>query len=140
VSDLINDEQQLNGAKYLSGYEISVYDDGFGPLWISRNSIGTNGVVRARTWEDAYSICEDEFFLEATETMDEIVKEYGSEWIENACFQEAFGFRNNGANIRDVIGHGIYSKDMNGDCLDLLTAEMVADLGIVLDITEQDGD
>jgi hypothetical protein len=140
VSDLINDEQQLNGAKYLSGYEISVYDDGFGPLWISRNSIGTNGVVRARTWEDAYSICEDEFFLEATETMDEIVKEYGSEWIENACFQEAFGFRNNGANIRDVIGHGIYSKDMNGDYLDLLTAKMVADLGIVLDITEQDGD
>jgi hypothetical protein len=68
------------------------------------------------------------------------VKEYGSEWIEDACFQEAFGFRNNGANIRDVIGHGIYSKDMNGDYLDLLTAEMVADLGIVLDITEQDGD
>jgi hypothetical protein len=140
VSDLINDEQQLNGAKYLSGYEISVYDDGFGPLWISRNSIGTNGVVRARTWEDAYSICEDEFFLEATETMDEIVKEYGSEWIEDACFQEAFGFRNNGANIRDVIGHGIYSKDMNGDYLDLLTAELVADLGITLNITEQDGD
>lgn len=35
------------------------YDDGYGPLWISRNSIGINGIVRARTWEDAYGICED---------------------------------------------------------------------------------
>jgi hypothetical protein len=29
---------------------------------------------------------------------------------------------------------------MNGDYLDLLTAELVADLGITLNITEQDGD
>lgn len=76
-SELINDSQQLIGAKYHSGYAIQTYDDGYGPLWISRNSIGINGIVRARTWEDAYGICEDEFFPEATETLDEIVKEYG---------------------------------------------------------------
>jgi hypothetical protein len=140
MSELIKDGQSFDGAKSGSGYEIRTYDDGFGPLWISRNSIGITGIIRAQTWEDAYSICEDEFFPEADETMEEIVKEYGSEWIEDACFQEAFGFRPNGANIRDVIGHGIYSKDMNGDYLDRLTAEMVADLEITLNITEQDGD
>jgi hypothetical protein len=140
MSDLIKDGQTFDGAKTGSGYEIQTYDDGFGPLWISRNSIGINGIVRAQTWEDAYSICEDEFFPEADETIDEIVKEYGKTWYEDACFQEGFGFRNNGPNSTDKLNHGIYSKDLNGDHLDLLTDEMVADLGITLNITEQDGD
>ena len=75
---MIEDGQQLVSAKYVpSGYSIHTYDEGFGPLWISRNSIGINGIVRARTWETAYNICEDEFFPEADETMEEIVKEYG---------------------------------------------------------------
>jgi hypothetical protein len=79
ASTEINDEQQFNGAKYGSDgqYEIKTYDDGYGPLWISRNSIGINGIVRAKSFEDAYSICEDEFFPEADETMEEIIKEYG---------------------------------------------------------------
>ena len=42
---LITDDQQLDGAKTRSGYEIQTYDDGFGPLWISRNSIGINGMI-----------------------------------------------------------------------------------------------
>jgi hypothetical protein len=74
----LDNETRLIGARYVSsGYEIPTYDDGFGPLWISRNSIGINGIVRAQTWEDAYSICEDEFFPEADETVDELVAEYG---------------------------------------------------------------
>lgn len=60
--DLINDTQVLKGAKTRSGHDIPIYDDGFGPLWIHRNSLGFTGIVRAQTWEDAYSICEDEFF------------------------------------------------------------------------------
>src|ERR1039457_3403378 len=76
--ELITDDQTLNGARYhRAEFSIATYDDGYGPLWISRNSIGINGIVRARTWEDAYSICEDEFFSEASETMEEIVREYG---------------------------------------------------------------
>jgi hypothetical protein len=77
TKELITDEQSFDGASYASGHSIQTYDDGFGPLWISRNSIGINGIVRAQTWEDAYSICEDEFFPEAHETIEEIVKEYG---------------------------------------------------------------
>ena len=76
-TSLIEDGQSLKSAKSRFGYPIAVYDDGFGPLWISRCSIGINGIVRAQTWEDAYGICEDEFFPEANETMEEIVKEYG---------------------------------------------------------------
>jgi hypothetical protein len=178
MANLIIDGQELVGAKYQSGYELQTYDDGFGPLWVSRNSIGINGIVRAQTWEDAYSICEDEFFPEADETIDQIVKEYGFKrehvkivrdasgersarypedypngelavefvrwetietpssdaWAENELFQESFGFRPNGPNVRDTHKHGIYSKDLSGDSLDRLTPELLSDLGIVLDI------
>lgn len=191
-SELINDSQQFIGAKYHSGHAIQTYDDGYGPLWISRNSIGINGIVRARTWEDAYGICEDEFFPEATETLDEIVKEYGfrrehkkvvrdssvtvstehcavgerfdrypedypngkllpafvrwetvetpdaEAWADNELFQESFGFRPNGPNTRDKLNHGIYSKDLNGDCLDLLTPELLKDLDITLEIKDEE--
>lgn len=179
---VITDNQTFNGAKYQSGYDIQTYDDGYGPLWISRNSLGINGIVRARTFEDAYSICEDEFFPEADETIEEIKKEYGFKrehvkmvndgtqvrqdtaddyvpggfkegisfvewqtretpdpdaWSENELFQEAFGFRPNGPNVRDKLGHGIYAKDLNGDYLDRLTPELIADLGLILDISEE---
>lgn len=57
-------------------------------------------------------------------------------WPDNELFQESFGFRPNGPNSTDKINHGIYAKDLNGDCLDLLTPEMIADLDIKLDITD----
>ena len=188
MKPLIQDGQSLIGAKYASGYEIPTYDDGFGRLWISRNSIGINGIVRAQSFEDAYGICEDEFFPEADETVDELVKEYGfrreykkvvkdssvlvagehtgvgerferypedypegklrptfvrwvtvetpdsDAWMENELFEEAYGFRPNGANARDKIRHGIYQKDLNGDYLEPLTSELIAELGISLEI------
>jgi len=78
MQSLITDEQQLISAAYdPSGYSIPVYDDGFGQLYILRDSLGVRGICRAKTWEDAYSICEDEFFPEADETMDELIREYG---------------------------------------------------------------
>jgi hypothetical protein len=194
----IKDGDSLKGAKTRSGYAIQTYDDGFGPLWISRNPIGINGIVRAQTWEDAYGICEDEFFPEAGETVDELVKEYGFKrehvkiiksnvsipesdrpsclgafekvaelsdysdngrlpvglflrwetvetpdpdaWTENELFCEAYGFRPNGPNSRDKHNHGIYQKDLNGDSLDPLTDEMLADLEITLEIESEDLD
>lgn len=74
---LINDSQRLVGARTRFNSEIKTYDDGFGQLYIHRNSMGICGIVRAKTWEDAYGICEDEFFLEADETIEDLIKEYG---------------------------------------------------------------
>lgn len=173
----INDDQSLVSAAYSHGLAIPVYDDGFGALYIHRDSMGISGIVRAQSWEDAYSICEDEFFPEAGETCEEMAKEYATEfmsgrelWLhengnswdawqalseaqksaaysgggkdvpfagnftEHDCWQEAYGFRPNGRNSSDKIGHGIYAKDMNGDSLELLTPELVAALGITLEI------
>jgi hypothetical protein len=198
--ELIKDGESLVSARYKSsGTDIPVYDDGFGRLFIYRNSIGVGGIVRAQSWEDAYNICEDEFFPEADETMEDIVREYGFKrdhlkiihpairktapvtyvngyvevfnidhsiereatmadyeltggklldgqfvrWeirdtpdpdagLENGLFCEAFGFRPNGPNTHDKIGHGIYSKDLNGEFLDTLTKEMLDIIGIEL--------
>ena len=93
---LINDSQNLIGATSRFGSAIKTYDDGYGDLFIHRDSMGISGIVRARTWEDAYSICEDEFFPACDLTLDEIKKEYdfirehvkivrGQDGIERDC-------------------------------------------------------
>lgn len=79
--NLINDTQSLISAKTRFGYTIKTYDDSYGPLFIARNSIGIYGIVRAQTWEDAYSICEDELFDEATDTAEEMEKEFSTQYL-----------------------------------------------------------
>lgn len=39
--------------------------------------MGVVGIIRAQTWEDAWSIAEDEMFPDCDLSADEIVKEYG---------------------------------------------------------------
>lgn len=191
AGNLIQDEQTFDGAKTQFGSQIKTYDDGNGPLFIMRDSMGILGIVRADSWESAFSIAEDEFFPEATETIEEIQREYNfkreykkvircaiedseihdclkagekfasmadytdngklpegaflrwetietaaddaSAFVENELFQESFGLRPNGPNGSDTLKHGIYSKDLNGVFLDLLTAEMVEALGLTLE-------
>ena len=190
---LITGTQALVSASR-NGHSIPVYDDGFGDLYIHRDSMGITGIVRAQSWEDAYGICEDEFFPEANETIEALRAEYNvrrehvkiltdktgsiweatpedyeggtlrpgvqlyrwesrdvpadypGAWMENALFQEAFGFRPNGPRAgnwengepKDPNGHGIYAKDLNGDYLDVLTPELAERLEIQLEIAELD--
>jgi len=119
--------------------------------------MGVQGIIRAQSWADAYEIAEDEMFDDCDLTHDEIVKEYGfrveyvqpygsgvtsreetpdpEAWPENPLFQEAYGFRPNGMRDHSKPMSHIYAKDLNGESLDLLTPAMMADLGIVLNIT-----
>lgn len=177
-SELINDEQSLVSAQFQHGTPIQTYDDGWGPLFILRDSMGILGIIRAQSWEDAYSIAEDEMFPDADMSWEEMEKGYSTEyksgrelWMhengnnweawkalsdaekeavfrapgkdvpftgelsEHPCWQEAYGFRPNGARSGSTspMSH-IYSKDLNGESLDLLTPAMLSDLGIVLNI------
>lgn len=141
-STLITDEQSLVGATSRFNSPIAVYDDGFGPLFIHRDSMGISGIVRAQTWEDAYSICEDEFFPAADEEAGEEsarieAMEDGEEKNHaQACWDEAYGYRGNGRQEKDGGSSYVYAKDLNGDSLDLLTPELLAELEITLQIED----
>ena len=100
--------------------------------------MGISGIVRAQTWEDAYEICEDEFFPAATETHEEWIAEYGEDYTDNACWQEAYGFRNNTRTEEDGTLSSIYAKDLNGDSLERLTPALLERLEITLEIAENE--
>lgn len=138
TSALITDNQTLAGATSRFGSTIPVYDDGFGQLYIHRDSMGISGIVRAQSWEDAYGICEDEFFPAATETEEELVAEYGEDYQDDDCFQESFGWRNNSRKEPDGSTSILYAKDLNGDALDVLTPALLAELEITLNITDNE--
>lgn len=131
---LINDTQRLVAAKNHFGSSIPIYDDGFGPLFIHRNSMGISGIVRAQSWEDAHGICEDEFFPSAdSEATDKPYSELSEH--EQECWNESYGYRPNGiGGPTPKQDCGIYAKDLNGDALDLLTPEFLAELEITLEI------
>lgn len=74
--------QSLKGAKGRFGLNIPVYDDGYGDLYILRNSMGVAGIVRSSSWETAYSICEDEFFPEAP-SWEELKEEFKEVYISS---------------------------------------------------------
>jgi hypothetical protein len=146
---LITDNQSLVSAAFVH-YEganpiaIPVYDDGFGPLFIHRDSMGVSGIVRAQTWEDAYSICEDEFFPAADldarkeqERIDELPPGKEKDHSQD-CWEEAYGYRGNSRRESDGTLSSIYAKDLNGDSLDLLTPELMEALCIVLEIENED--
>ena len=111
------------------------YDDGRGPLWVLSDSMGITGVIRAASFETAYEIAEDEFFSEADLNYEAIAKECGctlDDLIDNPIFQESYGFRPNGPNERDIMGHGIYEKDLNGDSLLELTPKRLKSLHLTV--------
>jgi hypothetical protein len=144
TTQLIHDGQMLVSAKSSFGHAIPVYDDGYGPLFIHRDSMGISGIVRAQTWEEAYSICEDEFFPAAdTDANEESARiEAMPDGKEKnhaqACWDEAYGYRGNSRKEKDGTLSYVYEKDLNGDSLNLLTPELLAQLEITLEITTDD--
>jgi hypothetical protein len=74
---IIPEDLCLTGACHHRGnVKIATYDQGWGKVYIMRNSMGIQGITRCICWEDAWEICEDEFFPEADETVKEIEKDH----------------------------------------------------------------
>ncbi len=136
MNTTITADKQLNPDNFglafttRSGYPIKYYDDGYGPLWIYRDASGLIGIVRARTWEDAYGIVEDEFL--PVVPADEVHEAYGmtAEEFHSKTHQE----RNESGEWPDLLegysyqsnatGTGIVYHDLNGEQLDPLTIEL----------------
>jgi hypothetical protein len=133
---------------------IQFYDDGYGPLWLHQNSLGITGIVRARNESDAYEIFEDEFFPEADETPEELIKEYAFKvdyvrltddtgafagWNRIETFDDnpdtQWETISNNEGFLESFGYRpnggqLYAKDMNGDWLEILTPERMNELDI----------
>lgn len=60
TATLIQDDQALESAASEHGTPIRTYDDGYGPLYVYRTSLGITGIVRAMSWEGAYDCVLDE--------------------------------------------------------------------------------
>jgi hypothetical protein len=109
-------------------YQVSrFYDDGDGPVFIYQDASGLLGIVRARSWEDAWSIVEDEILDDADETDPDLIAALQS---EDADIPEGYGYRPNGNGHNPWNQSHIYSEDHNGSELRLLTyADMDRDSG-----------
>lgn len=55
----------VNHGALESCYSSRFWDDGFGPVWRYAETMGTLGVVRARTWDDAWTCVVDEIMDDA---------------------------------------------------------------------------
>ncbi len=140
----MNDNQTLNAAHTQYRNPIQTYDDGYGPLFILRDSMGIQGIIRARTWEDAYEIAEDEFFPDADEeaaeelTRIESLPEGKERDHAQACWDESYGYRNNGRRTLEGTTSHLYARDLNGEALDQTTqSELLTRYNIALDITTE---
>lgn len=140
----LEDAHSLTAATSRFGYPVAFWDDGCGPLWIHRDSMGITGITRAQTWEDAYSAAEDELFPagdeEAAEAMREIEATPEGEERDHlqACYDEVYGYRGSARQMPDGSLSSIYAKDLNGDSLDLLTDELAEELEITLEIDDNE--
>jgi len=122
-------------------HPVKLYIEGIpgDPLWTLRDSMGIVGVVQSATWGDAYSAAEDELFPEAGETWEEIAKECecpAEDLVDDVVFNENYGFRPNGANATDVLRHGLYAKDLNGERMEELTPELAVLLRLSIEWEE----
>jgi hypothetical protein len=106
--------------------------------------MGITGIIRAQTWEDAYSAAEDELFPagdeDAAKDMEalEALPEGPERDHAQACFDEAYGYRGSTRQMPDGTLSSVYSKDLNGDSLDRLTDALAAELEISLEIEDNE--
>lgn len=127
MSLLIQDDQTLVSVTNRYDRELPVYDDGFGKLYVYRDSMGIRGVVRAMSWEDAFEIAVDEFLPVVTYT-DELA-EIEQHFKDTGDLPEGYRFQAN------ATGSGIVSYDLNGEYLDELTDQLAKELELAVVIT-----
>lgn len=127
------------GAHYgkFTPFEPRWYDDGFGPVWFYQDASGLIGLIRAQSFEDAWNICEDEIFDDADT---EALASDSEGMSEDDGLPEGYGFRPSGSGSNKWNQTGIYSEDLNGSSLRLLTHEDMERHGIVLHWAEWDGE
>lgn len=104
------------------------WDDGFGPLWVYRDAGGLIGVVRATTWEDAYSCVVDEIMDDGT--WEDAIEDLTQAQIDNGEMNDGYQFRGSGTPSNPILTSAIACEDLNGSILEPLTDTLAGELKI----------
>lgn len=134
---LITDEHVLIGAATgqqhgSARYPTRVWDNGFGKLWVYRETLGVLGIVRADSFENAWSCVVDEILDDADpDDPDTYARSYDADADEYEL-AECCHWRGSGAPSNPKLTSGIAREDSNGSRLDELTAELATELGVVV--------
>lgn len=133
---LIVDSQALRGATYGDpGYKLRTWDDGWGTLWLYSESLGPVGIVRASTWEEAYSCVIDEIMDDADpEDPDTYARSYDPSAAADTL-AEGCHWRSSGEPSNEGLHSPIAQEDLNGSLLEPLTLARATELSIVLDVS-----
>ena len=126
----ISDEQSFTAATSRFGRAIRIWDEGFGPLWVYRESLGVVGVVRAATWEDAHECVVDEIMSDAD------VADEDNQPDADGNLPEGLHWRGSGVPSQEGLESPLAAEDLNGSSLDLLTHELVIELWITIEVEE----
>ena len=126
--ELINNERSLTGAT-VHDNPLRVWDDGFGPLWVYLETLGAVGVVRAKTWEDAYDCVVDEIMDDAD------MSDPDNHPDVDGNLPEGLYYRSSGVPSNEGLESLIASSDLNGSRVELLTTTLAEELGIEVQVS-----
>lgn len=128
---LIDENQHLVSAATGGGHEIRTWDDGFGPLWVYRESTGVVGVVRSEKFETAYSTVIDEIMPDADPNDPE------NQPDADGNFPECIHWRNSGVPANKGLKSPIAQEDPAGNSLEGLTFALFKELELRLVINDE---
>lgn len=95
------------------------WDEGWGKLWIYRESLGPIGIVRAHTWEEAYQYVVDEIMDDADESNPDSYARSYDKTADEGELAEGVQYRS-GVPSNDGLNSDLAQEDLNGSSLDLL--------------------
>ena len=128
TTTIINDEQSLKSVKSRFGNDIRFWDEGFGPLYVYRETLGVVGVVRAMSWHDAWECVVDEIMCDADpKDPDNHPDQYGN-------LPEGIHWRGSGVPSNEGLESPVAAEDLNGSSLDELTPELLSELELKIEL------
>lgn len=105
------------------GTELRTWDEGFDDdtVWLYAESLGPVGVVRATTWEDAWSCVVDEILSDADPDDPDNYGDYDEDGWRSLA--EGILWRGNGIPSNDGLESPMAQEDLNGSVLRPITDE-----------------
>jgi hypothetical protein len=123
----LTDERSLTAVRTRFDNPVRIWDEGWGPLWVYRETLGVVGVVRARTWEEAHECVVDEIMCDAD------LDDPDNQPDEQGNLPEGLHWRSNGVPSQEGLSSPLAAEDLNGSLLDALTDELAEELGLQIE-------